>query len=737
MAKVTSPPETITQTPTVTAGATSVDSNVKPLPNSFDKFASMTYSLSLYLQSVSHLNNMVKTSVKDVKGLSLLIQTGGIVDNSKVANGGATRNTYFKNDYYLDNLQLTGSVSGTVTGSATNIFDIKFTVTEPMGLTFLPNLNSAIRDFNKNDEDFNFLNQYYLMVIRFYGYDKDGNQISASELSAKNSDSKAYSEKWIPFQIKNIGFTMSDEQITYSVEGIPSLSYSGNDQIHGTVPFNIGLQGQTIDHMLSGRSTNYNHKESGVVVKGLMAALNDWQADQVHKGLQGVADTYEIEIDPEIANAKLIDRNSTTLMNRTGMFDGLDQKAWIKNVSDIDSTKVLKNTRTLQINAGMKIMQFIDLAIRTSSYISSQYNMVKDVNKDNTTKIVPVKNNGDPLKWFKIRCVVTPQEHGKYDCIRNMYPVNVKYVVSKYKAPSANIDSLDSLACFYPVKEYDYWFTGKNTQVLSFKQEYSALYYTTFSNKEALDASLYNPSKQFNRRTMRAYRVNSTQDNQGGKENLQAELGANAATQLYSPADQGRASIDIIGDPDWIVQSQLFYPAAVADAGTRVMPDGSVNYDSAEIYFSINYNTVVDYADYVGSGLADVTEHNLPDPQAQNQTVSQYSFTYRANIITSEFNQGQFSQRLDGTIAFIPEECITGKPSAAEKVTATQEKAQLGGQGKKSLGPKQSQTSTTAKTTGKGARPSVTDLCKGKANTAAGAGATTENTAAQSKGTRQ
>jgi len=110
------------------------------IPNRFRAFNTMTYSVSLYLQSPKRYTEMMETKKKDVSGLELLIQSGGAsVDDSGGALG-AKRNEFFTRDFYLDDIQLSSYIAGTSTGGPQNTFELNFTVTEPMGLTFMERL---------------------------------------------------------------------------------------------------------------------------------------------------------------------------------------------------------------------------------------------------------------------------------------------------------------------------------------------------------------------------------------------------------------------------------------------------------------------------------------------------------------------------------------------------------------------------------------------------------------------
>lgn len=301
-------------------------------------------------------------------------------------------------------------------------------------------------------------------------------------------------------------------------------------------------------------------------------------------------------------------------------------------------------------------MKVIDIVVRSSDYLTSQYKSLNDANKDKSTK--PTDEPQKPLNWFKVRPRVKVLG---FDNKRAGWAYEITYVITAY--PVATVETPDfsniftSTGCFTLHKEYDFWFTGRNTDVLDFKQEYNSLYLTTFNSKHMIDPNI-NPAQQTNFRALRAYRPTSGQ--QGVGEKLEDEQAANAASVLYAPGDIASCDVDIVGDPDWLSQSELFY-AATIEPQQRLLPDSSVNYDMAEVFFSVNFNTVVDYS--LDTGLADVTTQNVGAnlDNAPPEGVSQYAFVYRANTVVSQFAKGKFVQKLNGTLVFLPEACVTGQ----------------------------------------------------------------------------
>jgi hypothetical protein len=282
-----------------------------------------------------------------------------------------------------------------------------------------------------------------------------------------------------------------------------------------------------------------------------------------------------------------------------------------------------------------------------------------DQNKHKSTK--PRATPKKPLLWYKIRPRI--DEVLGFDKKRQSYYYRIVYVVTTY--PVRSVESFDFTteeSCFKTHKEYDVWFTGKNTEVLEFRQDYNTMYFISFGSKELANPEL-NPSSQNNLHMQKAHRVNSIEAQTG--ENQSDEQAANAASILYSPADVANIELDILGDPDWLSQSELFY-AATTNPGDPTLRDGSINYDSSEVYFQVNFNTVVDYE--LDTGLADVTQKNVGKSLDGRHPggVAQYAFVYRANTITTQLEKGKFVQQIQGTLVFVPEACITGLPEDPE-----------------------------------------------------------------------
>jgi hypothetical protein len=260
---------------TVDAGGND-DVKIVPQPNVLDDYYSYTYSASVYLLTESQHARLQNSKNKTVDGYYLLFQSGGAPSN----NGGTRepslraaanadndfnnsdpvlpdggRNPFFPDDFYIDSISLKSVIAGKATGAAHNAAELKFTVIEPAGITLLDNLYKAVQNIAPRDAagKVNYTAVTYLMVIRFYGYDQDGNQVQvAAKVDAEGtSDRTAIVEKFIPFKIANLNWSVGSKLVTYEWECTPAGMMIAGGTVRGTIPYDVQLVNSTVGGLLS------------------------------------------------------------------------------------------------------------------------------------------------------------------------------------------------------------------------------------------------------------------------------------------------------------------------------------------------------------------------------------------------------------------------------------------------------------------------------------------------------
>ena len=247
--------------------------SIRSQDNILDNYASYTYSLSWYLVDPATYNQLVKSPKKNLNGYYLLVQSGGapvnnqvptqIVDPQQAAQTQSTvgygRSPFFPLDYYIDNLEFNVTYGGSpVAGGAATFSDLSFTVTEPNGISLLDNLYRAVSDLYttknlvKPGTAPNYSAAMYVIAIRFYGYDIDGNLVQPIAQRLGTTDNQAAVEKFIPFIISSIDFKVGNKLVEYQVKGTSPGTATGFSTNRGSIPQNFQFQGTTVKDILVG-----------------------------------------------------------------------------------------------------------------------------------------------------------------------------------------------------------------------------------------------------------------------------------------------------------------------------------------------------------------------------------------------------------------------------------------------------------------------------------------------------
>jgi hypothetical protein len=647
------------------------ETQITPQPNVLDQYASYTYAASVYLAPVEQYKTMLETKQRTLAGSQLLFQSGG------APTGG--RNQFFSLDYYIDKLEIKSFIVGKGTGLTHNAKEINMTVVEPNGITLIDNLTRAVQAIMpEGDKKKSVTSAIYLMVIRFYGYDAQGNLVRGGVARPDGTtDPNAFIEKWYPFIIKDIKFRVANKTVEYDISAAAPQFQIAAGQARGTIPFNIELSGQTIKDLLSGplqysigqnavatggNGLNITNDDDGnplpapakadaapttkaTVRQGLMAALNQQQRDLEASRPGYVADEYSIEFvgagngPTAIEQARLRPPGGLDKKGTSNATPGTPADSKLPGKQSMDP-----NSRTQSATAGMQIVQFLDQVLRNSTYLKDQQLVIIDPATQEE------KFNGTPAQnvaWFKISLEAIPKE--KFDTVRNQYAYKIKYTISPYKI-------VDLQSKYFPTprftgvqKEYKYWFTGENTSVLNYEENINGLYYLTLSGAGVNLTGTY--LNQDGEKINYNFQTASTESSQGadGKVN---EPVANASEYLFQPGALKEANVTIVGDPAWLQQGEgsLGQLKRNWNFGS-FFPDGTLNFDGGQILFRIAFNAPADYDSSYGLVRPGLASSQAPGPaQGAPNGPAQINRVYIAHTVTSSFNRGKFTQQLVGAL---------------------------------------------------------------------------------------
>ena len=675
------------------------ETQIRPQPNVLDQYSSYNYAASVYLVPAAQYRTMMETKQRNLSGSQLLFQSGG------APVGG--RNPFFSLDYYIDKFEIKSFIVGKGTGLTHNAKEIDMTVVEPNGITLIDNLTRAVQAFfPETEKKKSITSVIYLMIIRFYGYDSQGNLVrGGASRTDGTTDPNAFIEKWYPFIIKDIKFRVNNKLVEYDISAAAPQFQINAGQARGTIPFNIELSGQTIKDLLSG-PLQYSAGQSAVTAggnnaviatetyedflstapakadaaptakptirQGLMAALNQHQ-QELQSQLPGyVADEYTIEFvgagngPTAIEQARLrppggLDKKSTSNATPGTAADGL-----LPNKQSMDP-----NSQTKSATAGMQVVQFLDQVLRNSTYLKDQQKIIIDpVTQKETFNGQPANN----VAWFKIS-LDAQAKLDKFDTVRNQYAYKIKYVISPYRL--ADLESK-----YFPVprftgvqKEYKYWFTGENISVLNYEETINGLYYLTLSGAGVNLTGTY--LNQEGEKVEYNFQSASTESSQGddGKVN---EPVANASEYLFQPGALKQATVTIVGDPAWLQQGEgsLGQTRQNWNFGS-FFPDGTLNFDGGQILFRVSFNAPADYDPSTGivrPGLA--SGNNSAPAQGAPNGPAVINRVYIAHTVISSFNRGKFTQQLTGSLKL---DLSTNDNTAARAARLAQQQQAISG----------------------------------------------------------
>lgn len=383
---------------------------------------------------------------------------------------------------------------------------------------------------------------------------------------------------------------------------------------------------------------------SNNVFVGLCGALNKYEQQLVNSGTVDIANKYSVQFIPSSLAASTIvlpggiDKTKTPMQNNTTA----------KEIVIPETNSVNNKGLNRSVAQGTQIIQFIELVMRNSSYITDQQTHIIDpvtgnAKPNNSTS----KNN--TTTWFKINVSATPIG-GKLDTKRNDYAYDMVYTVTPYGINQAESQFFPQAQFRGVHKVYNYWFTGQNTQILNYEQEYSAMYFDVISGK----APVNNNNSALANQVAQPWQNSRVPTTASGQSSQGADKGANnpastLADYLYSQADQSKIMLKIIGDPAWIQQGEVVGINGSNFNFQGFYPDGTINTDAQQAVFAVNWNAPADYN--INTGLVDVNKAATGGSNSNLSTTQpQQSAAYTAVEMKSYFTRGRFEQELHGTL---------------------------------------------------------------------------------------
>ena len=307
--------------------------------------------------------------------------------------------------------------------------------------------------------------------------------------------------------------------------------------------------------------------------------------------------------------------------------------------------------RTITFKAGTKIQKVIEECILLSDYGKNIFKAAE-------------KSRDGMINWFKIDTQVYIIDDKASEKVYGRKPYLYVYRVTPHKVhksqfqmpndPPVGFNQLVSQA----VRRYNYIYTGKNKDILSFNLEFNNSFYEAIqidgrgnSGNDPSEAGSITETKDpgsemsgdANSRTGDGSVAKRTNDNDDAD-----SIGAFGETTAISVARSFNEAIvnssgsmitinmEILGDPYYLADSGVGNYNADATNFMNVNVDGSIDYQSSEVDILINFRTPIDLNPDAGNYLMDGEAIGVKD----------FSGLYKVITVNNKFSNNIFTQEL-------------------------------------------------------------------------------------------
>ena len=656
----------------------------KRLKNPLGNFSSYTYQLSLYMITPDAYNAFIASGRREINVLNSAVGTGTdsgaggaflIAQSGGINNDTQQRAPGFTFDYGIDNLSFNVSTNAKANETASNTTSFKFNIIEPYGFSFITKLkqaSDALAGYAKatgSGWSANPSKQFFILGIKFFGYDESGNIITGKEnyegtTLDPNSTGNGLFQTYYDIVISSIKFKIDGKATTYNIEAASMAPQSAFTIKRGMINGSKEITAANVEEAFN----------------ELFGKLNKEQEALLKANSIGKANKYKVRFigdAAEIGAASLVTPEDLDKFKwpGSGATNSKESNAASEVASKPNNTK-----RTITFNNDTPILQAINNIIAQSTYLRDALQVVYTTSLENDKKKDgAVQNKPDTkksIKWYNCSAEISDAE---WDDVIGDWAYTMTYVIQTYETPVIDSAYANPGKKYYgPHKRYEYWYTGKNSEVLMYEQNLDNTYFNV-----ALDGGTGTPASSSSGNAAPSSTSTGTtpagSGNSGGsggatstpkapnKRTSQPRIGKlgnameaqnNYLTALYDPGAYATAKITILGDPDFLVQDSVgsenqIYSRFYGTDGFTVNPNGG------QVFIEIDFKEAVDYVSGGGDnldgtkqapGTLNINESILFWKYPEDVSKQVKGVSYMVREVQSTFANGAFKQVLQCNI---------------------------------------------------------------------------------------
>ena len=592
-------------------------------------------------------------------------------------------------DLFIDDVEIKSLItSGSEEAGSTQVHGINFVVQEPYSMNgFIEALQVASVAAGYE----NYMNANFALKVEFTGYRDD---IPVNELT---SEIVPKSTRYFVIQIATIEVTVSEAGTKYRCSAVPNSDLAlGNASMLLT---DLTVGGATVGEVLCNffkeinTSVKNNAKKSkdetdpkhDIYEISCPKFATEYEPSDVMNAMlysprQGVmssngeSNSYQNDIIKEKMNQGLSDFNIFNFSDPalTKGYVGAKPEGGVAKTADgtqqttQPDSKTGGKTQQFKFSSNHSISDCITAIILHSEYI--RVNVLH-------TQIQKAKDSGDPyITYFRIGVEV---DTGEFDIKNNRYYRVYRYVLNPFRklyieVPGYGQSKIDMSPVLYQIKrEYNYMYSGKNTDIIKFELKFDKLYFEALPKMLGNTAASSTPGTASRNNTVEAKQPNSaisTKSDSDSKTNStipSPEIQPQRSLTSQAPLETGQrpydpyqklalemhkailqsvsmisGNMEILGDPYFLVNGGSVTESLKLDNSktgtTMITEDGQAAVTQGDLFIQINYRNPIDIS--TTGENAGLIEFGPLLP---------FSGLYKVNGLTSNFKGGVFTQELN------------------------------------------------------------------------------------------
>ena len=641
--------------------------------NVLHQYSSFNSIFTLAVLTVDEINNPYTLRVRSPD--KIILKSGG---------SGSSK---FKTDYdqgagvrefFITDVEIKTTVSPNPKTKHTNAYNINFTVVEPYSLgLFIETLRTTAAAIGHK----NYTAAPYCLIIDFLGYDSTGKVFNVEN-----------SRRIIPFRFVQVEFEANQAGSVYACQAV-----AWNEQaLYGgvqTLSTDITIKGSTVQEMLQvslqkeinsiKASRNKNKNEQEHQIDDYIINFPTKIAAQTTKNRISVSDTESDRgrVDPDQQRSQLIGTGTTVStsvkgisykqlkdsLNSIGSMNILVSKDQVEDVTQ--SNLFDQNKKVINVAQVVKDLQNRQLTFKAGTNIE---HIITNVIIFSELAAKSLKNDDSAMfkDWFRIntRTFIIQDEKifKKYGDYPKLYVYDiVEYQVhsSVFAKPNVKTNTED----FEPliIKEYDYYYTGKNLDVLDFAIKVNFAFTAMLPMDNAKSKSRPNDKTRAEKDQVNEQdpsdgntaenatgtgvtragvvrrQFNTYESISGLSDEQRLALEFNEAI-IHSTAEFAIVDLTILGDPYFIADDGMGnYNSDTSEESPFLNKDGAMQATFGAVYVTLNFRTPIDVTSEgaLFRDTANKGEKFIPVPS--------FSGVYRVNLVDNIFQNGVFKQVLN------------------------------------------------------------------------------------------